>query len=140
MKLMKQDNLNKNITEKYPYDFDLADDGLCLIEIIASAKSWWQNLKSFKSLLHNDNLALVLDKMEISTSLSNETNARAAWHGNELKGFLKTVLIAIHLKKGKHVLSLTPDQSPYLQSITIQQFEEANILTYVLLYKTAQKG
>ena len=140
MKLMKQDNLNKNITEKYPYDFDLADDGLCLIEIIASAKSWWQNLKSFKSLLHNDNLALVLDKMEISTSLSNETNARAAWHGNELKGFLKTVLIAIHLKKGKHVLSLTPDQSPYLKSITIKQFEEANILTYVPLDKTAQKG
>ena len=140
MRLIEPKNLEKEITEKCSYDFDLADDGLYLIEVIASAKSWWQNLKSFKSLLNNDNLALVLDRIEISSSLSNETNARAAWHGNELKGFLKTVLIAIRLKKGKHVLSFTPSQSPFLKSITVSQVEETDSLIYIPTDKMAQKG
>jgi len=130
MKLIKQEKLDKEIVDKYNYDFTLADNSIYLIEIIASAKSWWQNLRSFKSLLNNDNLDLVLDKLEISTSLSNETNARAAWHGNELKGFFKTVLIAVHLKKGKHVLSFTPNQSPFLKSIAISQVEEMDKITY----------
>ncbi|MBI4652668.1 hypothetical protein HY750_00210 [Candidatus Kuenenbacteria bacterium] len=45
MKLIKQEKLDKEIVEKFSYNFDLIDDGLFLIEIIASAKSWWQNLK-----------------------------------------------------------------------------------------------
>jgi len=141
MKLIKQEKLNKKIVDKFDYDFILDDDGLYLIEIIASAKSWWQNLKSFKSLLNDDDLALSLDRMEISTSSSNETNARSVWHGNELKGFLKTVVTAIKLKKGKHTLSFTPDQKPYLKSIMISQPEETDKITYIPVDNNpAQKG
>ena len=48
MRLIKQDKLDREITEKYLSNFILENDGLYLIEIIASAKSWWQNLRSFK--------------------------------------------------------------------------------------------
>lgn len=130
VKLIKQEKLNKEITEKFSYDFVLADDGLYLIEIIASAKSWWQNLKSIRSLFKDDDIALTMDRLEITTSLSNKTDVRAAWNGNELKGFLKTLLIAVKLKSGKHVLNFTPDQNPFLKSITISQVEETSTLTY----------
>ena len=141
MKLIKQEKLNKKIVDKFDFYFILDDDGLYLIEIIASAKSWWQNLKSFKSLLNDDDLALSLDRMEISTSSSNETNARSVWHGNELKGFLKTVVTAIKLKKGKHTLSFTPYQKPYLKSIMISQPEETDKITYIPVDNNpAQKG
>ncbi|MDO8592906.1 MAG: cell wall hydrolase [bacterium] len=132
MKLVKEDYFNKIITEKYPYDFDLSEDGLYLFEVIASAKNWWQNLKSlkFRSLFKDDDISSVLDRLEITTSNSGDTDVRSAWNGNELKGLFKTVLIAIRLKQGKHILYLTPDQSPYLKSIKISQPEENNKLIY----------
>lgn len=130
MKLIKEEKIDKQITEKYSSEFTLADDGLCLIEIIASAKSWRQNIKSLRSLFKDDDLALILDKIEITTSTSNKTDVRAAWNGNELKGLTKTVIVAVKLKKGKHVLNFIPDQSPYLKSIAVKQVEETNFLTY----------
>ena len=60
MQLVEQKNLDKEITEKFSYDFVLADDGLYLIEIAASAKSWWQNFKSFRSFFSDDDLAVQL--------------------------------------------------------------------------------
>lgn len=131
MKLIKQEKLDKEIADKFSYDFVLADDGLYLIEIIASAKSWWQNVKSLRSFFKDADLALILDRIEISTSISNETDVRAAWNGNELKGLLKTVVIAVKLKMGKHVLSFTPNQKPYLKSILISQLEETEKITYI---------
>lgn len=140
MKLIESKNLDKEIMEKYSYNFDIAEDGLYLIEIVASAKSWWQNLRSFKSFLNGDNLALILDRLEISTSGSNETNTRSVWHGNDLKGYLKIVLIAIRLRQGKHILYFTPKQKPYLKSITISQVEETDHLIYSPANNPAQKG
>lgn len=130
MKLIKTDQFNGDITEKYTHEFDLADDGLYLIEIIASAKSWWQNFKNFKFFLKDDDISLMLDKIEITASASNVTDVRVAWNGNELKGCLKTVLIAIKLKKGEHKLTFTPDKSPYLKGVTISLVEETDVLTY----------
>ncbi|MFH1255276.1 MAG: hypothetical protein V1667_02300 [bacterium] len=143
MKLIKQEKLDKTIAENFSYDFIVANDGLYLIEVSASAKSWWQNLKSFKSLLNGDDLALILDRMEISTSASNENGVRAAWHGNELKGFLKTVIIAVRLKKGEHHLSFASDHKPYLKNIAIFQLEETDKdkITYIpLINNPAEKG
>ncbi len=45
MRLIKEDKISKQITDKYSCDFSLPEDSLCLIEIIASTKSWWQNIK-----------------------------------------------------------------------------------------------
>lgn len=52
MKLIKEDKINKKIGDGFEYSFDADRRGLYLIEIIASAKSWWQNLAtSFRSIL-----------------------------------------------------------------------------------------
>lgn len=141
LKLIAKEEIGKEIIDKFNYDFILADDGIYLIEIIASAKSWWQNVKNLRSFFKDDDLALTLDRMEISTSDSNKTDARAVWNGNELKGLLKTVVIATKLKKGKHILSFTPDQKPYLKSIIISQLEETDKIIYIPIDNNlAQKG
>jgi hypothetical protein len=49
---MVNEKINKIITRQYQFDFSLDEDGLYLIEIIASAKSWWQKFKSSRSLAH----------------------------------------------------------------------------------------
>jgi len=131
MILIKQEKIIKEVSGRYDWAFDLADDGLYLIEIIAGAKSWLQNLKSFKSFLNADNLALTLDEIEISTSKSNENNARAAWNGNELKGCMKTAVIAIRLKKGKHALNFNVKQKPFLKNISISLVEEPDKIIYI---------
>lgn len=131
LKLIDKKEISKEVVEKFNYDFVLANDGLYLIEIIASAKSWWQNFKSARSLFKDDDLALTLDRIEISSSTSALTDVRAAWNGNELKGLLKTVVIAVKLKSGKHILSFAPDQKPYLKNIIISQAEEMDKVTYI---------
>ena len=82
MKLIKQETINREISALYASDFVLIEDGLYLIEAIASAKSWWQNLKSLRSFSKDADLALILDRIEISTSRSNKTDVMAAWNGN----------------------------------------------------------
>ena len=141
MKLIKEEKINREISGLFVYDFVLVKDGLYLIEIIASATSWWQNVKSLRSFFKDSDLALILDKIEISTSTSELTDVRAAWNGNELKGLLKTVVIIVKLKKGKHVLSFTPDQKPYLKSIMISQLEETDKIIYIPVDNNpAEKG
>lgn len=51
MKFIKNEKINKKITKPFYFDFFLEEDSLCLIEIIASAKSWWQNFKSSRVFL-----------------------------------------------------------------------------------------
>ncbi len=95
------------------YSFE-TEEGIFLIEIIARAKSWWQNLKGLKSFLKDDDITLNLDKTEIFTSHSNDRDVKAIWNGNELKGLSKTVLVVAKLKRGKHSLIFKPDKSPVL--------------------------
>ncbi|MFH1048731.1 MAG: hypothetical protein V1732_03645, partial [Patescibacteria group bacterium] len=45
-------------------NFEIPEDGIYFIEIIASAKSWWQNLKSLKSFFNDDDLAVKIDDIE----------------------------------------------------------------------------
>lgn len=51
MHLIKEEKISKQITGKYSCDFSLSEDSLCSIEIITSAKSWWQNIKSRRVFL-----------------------------------------------------------------------------------------
>ncbi|OGF23393.1 hypothetical protein A2Y83_02425 [Candidatus Falkowbacteria bacterium RBG_13_39_14] len=46
------------ILENSRYDFEVEEDGLYLIEIIAGAKSWWQNLKKLRAFFDDDDLAV----------------------------------------------------------------------------------
>ncbi|HAI74454.1 MAG TPA: hypothetical protein DCS28_00880 [Candidatus Moranbacteria bacterium] len=58
MNLIKKDRLNIAVQNNYEYIFEVAENGIYLIEIIASAKSWWQNIKSLKSFFQDDDLAV----------------------------------------------------------------------------------
>jgi hypothetical protein len=131
MEFIKKEEANKKITKQYSCDFTLEEDALCLIEIIASAKSWWQNFKTSRSFFKDDDIFLYLDDGELTTSLNTKKDARSAWNGNELGGLEKTVIIVAHLNKGKHILNFIPDNSPYLKSISIFKVEEKNQIIYI---------
>lgn len=131
MKYIVREKINKQITAPYSFDFSLKENALCLIEIIASAKSWKQNFKSGRSFFKDDDIFLYLDNQELSSSLKTKEDARSAWNGNELKGLDKTILIAVNLTSGNHSIKLKADQSPYLKSIAISQVEEKDKITYI---------
>ena len=131
MKLIKNENINKAITRPYSCEFSLDEEALCLIEIIASAKSWKQNLKSGRSFFKDDDFFLFLDNQEITTSINTKKDACSAWNGNELKGLKKTVLVAANLRQGKHTITLKPDKSPYIEAIVISKIEEKNQIIYI---------
>ncbi|MFA5886211.1 MAG: cell wall hydrolase [Patescibacteria group bacterium] len=141
MKFIKNEKINKVITKQYSYDFTLSENGIYLIEIIASAKSWWQNLKSRRAFFKDDDVFLYLDNQELSTSQYIKKDARSAWNGNELSGLEKTVIIAADLRKGEHIIDLKPDQKPYLKTITISKVEEKDSILYVpVVNNPAQKS
>jgi len=131
MRLVKEEKIAKEITGKYSCDFIFPADGLYLIEIIGSAKSWWQNFKSGRFFFKDDDIFLYLDNQELTTSQYQKNDARSVWNGNELNGLEKTVIIAVNLSKGKHIIDLKPDQSPYLKSLTISKVEEKDKITYI---------
>jgi len=131
MKLIKEEKISKEITGKYSCDFVFPEDGLYLIEIIASAKSWWQNIKSRRTFFEDDDMFLYLDNQEITTSRYTKKDASSAWNGNELCGLEKTVVVAVSLSKGKHIIDLKPDQSPYLKSLAISKIEEKDKISYI---------
>jgi hypothetical protein len=128
MEQIANKKINKIISKDYSYSFALSEDTLCLIEIIASAKSWWQNFKSSRSFFKDDDIFLFLDNQELTTSKNKKQDARSAWNGNELCGLEKTVVITLNLSKGKHVINLKPNQSPYLKNISISKIEEDKIV------------
>lgn len=131
MKYIKNEKINKIITKPYSFNFSLNGSGLYLIEIIASAKSWWQNFKSSRSFFKDDDIFLFLDNQELTTSKNSKKDASSVWNGNELKGLDKTILIAVNLKAGKHVIDLKSNQTPYLKSIVISKAEEKDKITYI---------
>lgn len=133
MELIRKEGVNKEISDNYNYDFKLENNGLYLIEIIAKAKSWWQNFKNFKLFFNDDDLMVKVDgkKMELAGNSNSKEKLRDGWNGNELKGLLKTVLVAINLEKGWHSLNFMPDQSPYLKSIKISKVEEQDKIIYI---------
>lgn len=140
MKIIKEEKISKQIIKPYSFDFTLSEDAPCLIEIIASAKSWWQNFKASRSFFKDDDMFLFLDSQELTTSKYTKGDARSAWNGNELCSLEKTVLVASNLKKGKHIIDLKIDQSPYLKSISITKIEEDKIVYVPANNNPAQKS
>jgi len=131
MKFIKNEKINKKITKPFSFDFSLEEDSLCLIEIIASAKSWWQNFKSSRAFFKDDDIFLFLDNQELTTSSNIKKDASAAYNGNELKGLEKMVLIAVNLKAGTHFINLKPDQSPFIKAIAVSKVEEIDKIIYI---------
>ncbi len=129
MNLLKKDKLNLAVENSFEYTFEIQESGLYLIEIIASAKSWWQNVKSLKSFFQDDDLAVKIDSIEFS-KLSGKKgffDGEVAWNGNNLKGLSKTNIFLINLEKGSHSLNFSSDKNPILESIALYKIDETEI-------------
>lgn len=113
----------KNIKNGYKYNFDVQEDGLYLIEIIASAKSWWQNLLKIK--FGDDDLTVQIDDIGFPKLNGKKGlfDGEVAWNGNNLKGFSKTDIFIINFSKGIHTLTFLTNQSPTLNSIEIKKVD-----------------
>jgi len=138
---MRKDNLNKTIETKFVYNFDVLEQGLYLIEIIASARSWWQNLIGFNSFFNDDDLAVKIDNVEFP-KLNNRRglfDGEAAWNGNNLKGLSKTDVIIVNLSKGNHALNFLADQSPIVKSVNIFKNEKEKV-TYAPTENNPSQG
>jgi hypothetical protein len=61
MKLVREEKINRKLSKEWQYSFEIGENGIYLIEITARAKSWWQNLKNFKSFFNDDDLITVID-------------------------------------------------------------------------------
>ncbi|MBU4056636.1 transglycosylase SLT domain-containing protein, partial [Patescibacteria group bacterium] len=111
----------------------ILEDGIYFIEIIASAKSWWQNLKSLKSFFNDDDLAVKIDDIEFPKLNGKKGlfDSEAAWNGNNLKGLAKTGIFIINLKKGNHTLNFLADQNPILESISVFKINDNEEINYI---------
>ncbi|MCG2809602.1 MAG: hypothetical protein L6275_04675, partial [Candidatus Portnoybacteria bacterium] len=133
MDLLKKENLNLAIKNNFNYNFKIPEDGIYFIEIIASAKSWWQNLKSLKSFFNDDDLAVKIDDIEFPKLNGKKGlfDGEAAWNGNNLKGLSKTSIFIINLRKGNHTLNFLVDQNPILECISIFKINEDEEINYI---------
>lgn len=129
MNLIKKDKLNMVVSNDYEYVFEVAEDGMYFIEIIASAKSWWQNFKSLVSFFKDDDLTLKIDNIEFPkiNGKAGLFDGEVAWNGNNLKGLCKTNIFIINFNKGSHKLEFLVDQKPFLESIAIYAVLESMI-------------
>jgi N-acetylmuramoyl-L-alanine amidase len=133
MNQIKKEKLNILLTDNYDYPFEITEDGIYLVEIIASAKSWWQNLKNFKSFFQDDDLAVKLDSTEFPKLNGKKSlfDGEADWNGNDLKGLSKTDVFIINLKKGNHILHFLVDKNPILESVTIYKIDDKTEINYL---------
>lgn len=142
MDQLKKEKLNLAIKNSQDYSFEVSEDGIYLIEIIASAKSWWQNLKSFKSFFQDDDLAVKIDEIEFPKLDGRKGffDGEAAWNGNNLKGLFKTNIFIINLKKGNHSLYFLADQRPILENVAIFKINGTEINYFPEENNPAQDG
>jgi hypothetical protein len=131
MKIIKEEKVNKEINKEWKYVFEVEEAGVYLIEITARAKSWWQNLKSFRSFFNDDDLAVIIDDFSFP-KLNNKKglfDGEMSWNGNQLKGLLKTNLFILYFEKGEHYINFSNDKNPFLEDISI--FQTGNEFTYI---------
>jgi len=121
MQLVNKEKFNKRIQGLFDYRFEVEENGFYLIEIIASCKSWWQNLIKFVSFFKDDDLTIKIDDFDFPKLDGRRGlfDGEVAWNGNDLKGLKKTNIFLMYLKKGKHTVHFLVDQKPYLEIIQI---------------------
>jgi|GEM_PF-1787244 len=146
MNLIKKEKINAAIKDRFEYSFNIPKNSVYAIEIIASARSWKQNLikiwqdpiKRFWSLFKDDDLVVELDGisfpgvnkeglLDILLRWNENEAGEAVWNGNNLKGLDKTNLIIAYLSKGKHTLIFSVNQAPFLKKIAIYKTGDEKI-------------
>ncbi len=105
MNLLKKDRLNLIVENSFEYTFEIQESGLYFIEVIASAKSWWQNFKTLKSFFKDDDLAVKIDNIEFPKL-------------NSKKGF-KEFDQELNFESGLHYIELWADGIPAISNLRI---------------------
>ncbi|MFA6973682.1 MAG: cell wall hydrolase [Parcubacteria group bacterium] len=141
MEQIKKEKLNLTLKENYNYHFEVPEDGAYFIEIIASAKSWWQNTRGLKSFFRDDDLAVKIDGMEFPKLNGKKGlfDGEAAWNGNNLKGSSKSNFFIINLNQGNHTLEFLAEKNPILERVAIFKIDGAEI-NYIPENNSAQDG
>jgi hypothetical protein len=114
------------IKDGFEYGFNVSENGLYLIEIVASSKSWWQNFKKLRIFFRDDDLTVKLNNTEFPKLNGKRGlfDGEVAWNGNILKGLHKTNVFIVDLSKGSHKLTFLVDQKPTLKSIKIEKVND----------------
>lgn len=132
MDLIKPEKLNRELSEPFAYRFMIEKKGWYLIEITASAQSWWQNLKQRRSFFQDDDLTVKIDTTAFP-KLSGKRglfDGEVAWNGNNLKGLTKTVVLVCHLADGGHYLQFLVAGRPRLESIAVRKVKNLEEVVY----------
>lgn len=132
MRIIKQYNINQEITSESSYSFTLEQSGVFFIEITARTRSWWQNTKQGRAFLHKDALSVAVDSKELTQGRSprKKYSGIFSWNGNLLKDSFQTILIVKKASSGPHTLSLKPHQKPYVHSLKIFTLSGGVFFTY----------
>ncbi len=133
MKLIQQEKINKIIKKNFDYTFDIKEEGLYLIEIIASCKSWKQNLIKFISFFQDDDLTVKINDKEFPKLNGKRGlfDGEVAWNGNNLKSVSKTNVFVVHLDKDKNTIHFLVNKKPLLKSIKISMVENLEKIIYI---------
>lgn len=116
--LIKEKQFNKRLDDNFEWPFEIAEDGLYLVEIIASCDNWLQNWKYF---FNDDDLAVKIDDIEFGklNGKGGLLNGEAAWNGNNLKGLKKTAIFILDLKTGEHKVNFIINKKPFIESVKV---------------------
>ncbi|MFH0856405.1 MAG: transglycosylase SLT domain-containing protein [bacterium] len=115
--------VDKEVKENFEHTFNILESGLYIVEIIASAKSWRQNLKEWRTFFNDDDLAVKINGIEFLklNGKGGLFDGEAAWNGNNLKGLKKIGIFVLNLKAGDNKIEFIADKRPYLESIKIEK-------------------
>ena len=139
MFLIKEEKINRPIKDYYEFRFDVAEDGLYLIEIAARARSWKQNIFNF---FDDDDLYVKVDGISFPklNGKNGFFNGEVAWNGNNLKNCRKTNIFIIRLAPGAHKLEFKADQDPVLEDICIYGIDQDQIEYFPKTNNPAEDG
>lgn len=111
---------NRAITDQETWSFNVDADGVYLINVLARAKNWRQNIRR---LFNDDDLGVWLDNYPFAelAGKKREFAGLGSWNGNKLANKEKAVVFILPLLRGQHQLRFWVDGAPFLQSIEIYQ-------------------
>lgn len=122
MKQIYQKKFNTSAASDTTERVSIERSGIYVIEIAASAKSWWQNTVGRRSFLKKDSLTVRVDYGD-TTEQKQKLLAGDIWNGNVLKGTRLILYLFVYFRSGNHYISFVPHEKPQLDQCIIYEIE-----------------